>query len=85
MREIQAIGNIKKTIGQNDEWVLIHDGKEYKMFTKAGAVGTSSSNTMLLGTKEELQIVIDNLGLTDIKIRLDAEIKAKIEALQNNK
>lgn len=56
---------IKVSDGHEDQYVLVHDGQQVIELTEpgAGTVGTHPGNTMLAGTKEEIDSEIARLSL----------------------
>lgn len=55
---------VKLSDGHEDQHVLVHDGKTVLELAAPGIrVGTHPRNTMLVGTREELETEIARLGL----------------------
>ena len=66
MKEISATSvQIKLSDGHEDQYVLVHDGKQVieLLSPQSGKVGTPVGNTMLAGTKEEIDAEIARLKL----------------------
>lgn len=66
MKEIQAITvQVKLSDGNEDKYVLVHDGQQVIEFAEPGKgkVGTHPGNTMLVGTREELEAEVARLKL----------------------
>jgi len=75
MKEVQAITvQVKLSDGNQDKFVLVHDGQQViELAEPGGKVGTSPGNTMLVGTKEELEAEIARLKLKAKKPRRPAD------------
>lgn len=61
MLEIQPTAvQIKKSDGHEDKYVLVHDGRQVIEFAAPGRrkIGTHPGNTLLVGTKDELEAEI---------------------------
>lgn len=66
MKEIATTTvQVKLSDGNEDKHVLVHDGRQIIEFAEpnSGKVGTHSNNTMIVGTKEELEAEIARLKL----------------------
>jgi hypothetical protein len=76
MKEIQAITvQVKLSDGNEDKYVLVHDGQQVIEFAEPGKgkVGTHPGNTMLVGTREELEAEVARLKLKPKKPRRPAD------------
>lgn len=72
MKEIQSITvQVKLSDGNEDKHVLVHNGQQVIEFAEpnSGKVGTHPGNTMLVGTKAELEAEIARLNLDAKKPR----------------
>jgi hypothetical protein len=69
MLEIQATSvQIKMSDGNEDKYVLVHDGKQVIALADPGCrVATNTANKMLVGTKEELEAEVQRLALQPAK------------------
>lgn len=66
MQEIaSSTVEIKQSDVYPDKYVLVHDGKQVieLLAPGQGRVGTPASNTMLIGTKDEIDAEISRLNL----------------------
>jgi hypothetical protein len=76
MQEILATTvQVKLSDGHEDQYVLVHDGVQVIEFAEPGGgkVGTYAGNTMLAGTKAELEAEIARLALKPKKPRRPAD------------
>jgi hypothetical protein len=88
MKTIEAITvQIKVSDGHEDQYVLVHDGTKVIELAepapapgRRGTVGTHSRNTMVVGTKAEIEAEITRLNLTPKPQRASALRRAAIAA-----
>ena len=75
MKEVQATTvQVKISDGNEDKFVLVHDGQQViELAEPGGKVGTPPGNTMLVGTKEELEAEVARLKLKAKKPRRPAD------------
>ncbi len=72
MQEItSSTVEIKQSDVYPDQYVLVHDGQQIIELLEPGAgkVGTSASNTMVVGSKEEVEAEIARLQLKPKRAR----------------
>ena len=80
MQDIQSTTvQVKLSDGHEDQCVLVHDRRRIIAWAEpnSGKVGTHPDNTMLVGTKKELEAEIARLQLEPLKRRsLPREVRS---------